>query len=189
MRNVLIVGAALLVPLVVTVSSADAQVLTAEKCLPSGFAPVPPASPALAQALEQAGAYGFEASRAQPDYPRWAAGDGAIKLGCGWSLNPYADRIVQMILENPQDPGTDLVTHRTEPVGKESFRNGVLLYTKSTYLHVGIGTQPDLITYSGQWHGAHAGGLLSIAVDNVLGSRNAIRGWVGEVLDRRSPVP
>jgi hypothetical protein len=187
MRIDLITAALLL--LVITVSSAGAQVLTADKCLASGFKPVPPASPALAHALEQAGAYGFEAARPQPDYPRWAAGDGAIKLGCGWSLNPYAEISIRMLLEHPQDPGTDLVTHRTEPVGKEEFRGGVLLYTKSTYLHTGIGTEPDLVTYSGQWYGAHAGGILAIAVDNVLGSRSAIRGWIGEVIDRKSPVP
>jgi hypothetical protein len=188
MRRKQIIGAALLMLLVVTVSSAGAQVLTAEQCMATGFTAVPPASPALAQALEQAGAYGFEATRAQPDYPRWAAGDPAIRLGCGWSANPAAELTIRMLLQAPQDPGTDLVTHRTEPVGKEEFRGGVLLFTKSIYIDVGIEpVQPDLVTYAGQWYGAHAGGILAIGVDNVLGSRAAIRGWIGEVIDRKTP--
>jgi hypothetical protein len=188
MRMNLIIGAALLMPLV-TVSSAGAQALTAEQCMASGFTRVPMPHTELSRELERAGTYHFEAARPQPNYPRWAAGDAAIKLGCGWSVNPAAELMIRMLAQAPQDPGTDNVTHRTEPVGKEEFRGGVLLYTKSTYVHVGIGTEPDLVTYAGQWYGAHAGGILVIAVDNVLGSRAAIRGWIGEVIDRKTPSP
>jgi hypothetical protein len=185
-----LIGAALLMQLVVTVSTAEAQVLTAEQCMASGFTPVPSSQPVLAREMEQAGMYGFQAARAQPDYPRWAAIDGVITLGCGWSFHPAAESAIRMLLQAPQDPGTDNVTHRTEPVGKEEFRGGVLLYTKSTYIDVGIEpVQPDLVTYAGQWYGAHAGGILAIGVANVLGSRAAIRSWIGEVIDRTTPRP
>jgi hypothetical protein len=184
MRTIVPIIAAALLPLT-PVWGAGAPVVTAEMCMASGFAPEPSPFAELTPELERAGAYGFKASRAQPDYPRWAAGDSAITLGCGWSANPMAEQMIRMLLQAPQDPGTDLVTHRTEPVGKESFHGGVLLFTKSTYIDVGISTEPDLVTYAGQWYGAHAGGILAIGVDNVLGSRDAIRGWIAEVLGRR----
>jgi hypothetical protein len=175
--------------LLVMVARTDAQVLSAEMCTAPGFTlePSPFGEPALQP--EQAVAYGFRATRAQPDYPRWAAGDSAITLGCGWSPNPSADLAIRMLLQAPQDPGTDNVTSRSEPAGKEAFKGGVLLLKKWTYIDVGISTEPDLVTYAGQWYGAHAGGILAIGVDNVLGSPEAIRGWIGEVISKASSRP
>jgi hypothetical protein len=183
---------ALSIMLATGASSGAAQVLTAGKCIASGFTPVPSSHPELTQQLEAVGTYAYESRRPQEDYPNWIAHSAGrdARLSCGWSMNMAAEQLVQMLLIAPQDPGTDLVTMRTEPVGKQSFGGGVLLLTRSTHIDVGLGTRPDLVTYSAQWHGAVSGGLLTIGVDNVLGSKEPIEGWIAEVIDRtvvRSP--
>jgi hypothetical protein len=183
MRTIAISGAALVL-MAASVSSVSAQVLTAEKCAASGFIPVPPENPELVQLLAQMGQYGFEASRPQPNYPSWGGADPHIKLVCAWSLNQYAELAIQMMMREPQDPADDRVTMKTEPAGKHSFRGGVLLMTRQTVVSVGLGTEPDRITYDGRWYGAASGGMLTLEVNNVLDSQDAIPGWIEEVIDR-----
>jgi hypothetical protein len=183
MRTTMIVGAALLVSLGAPVSSASAQVLPAAKCLATGFTPTAPEHPELMQQRANAGSYAFGATRAQGSFPDWSVGDRHITLGCAWSVNMFAERLIPMMLEAPEDPAEDRVTMRSDPAGKQAFRGGVLTFTKWTYHSVGIDTVPDLITYRGVWHGAVSGGILTISVDNVLGSKDAIAGWIAEVID------
>jgi hypothetical protein len=182
MRRTMIVGAALLVSLGAAMSGASAQVLTAAKCMATGFTPTAPEHPEM-QHLASAGSFGFGATRAQASFPDWSVGDRHITLGCGWSVHPLAELAIRMMLQEPEDPADDRVSMRSEPAGRLEFRGGVLTFRKWTYVSVGIGTVPDLVTYHGEWYGAVSGGILAIAVRNVLGSRDPITGWIAEVID------
>jgi hypothetical protein len=173
-----------LVLMVASLSSASAQVLTAEKCAASGFTPAAPEHPEWVQQLERMGQYAFAARRPQPNDPSWGVTDPHIELHCAWSPNAYAELSIQMMLQEPEEPADDRVSMRTEPAGKQGFRGGVLMVTKRTAVSIGEGTVPDRITYDGRWYGATSGGLLSIGVNNVLGSPEAIPGWIEEVIDR-----
>jgi hypothetical protein len=183
MRTIALSGAALVL-MAASVSSASTQVLTAEKCAAPGFTPVAPEHPELVQQLARMGQYVFEARRPQPNYPSWGVTDPHIKLLCAWSPNQIAELTVQMILQEPQDPADDRVSMKTEPAGKQGFRGGVLLVTRRTEVSIGLGTVPDRITYDGRWYGATSGGLLTIEVNNVLGSQEAIPGWIDQVIGR-----
>jgi hypothetical protein len=184
MKSRMIVATALLVTLGVTPHRAEAQTLTAAMCTASRFVPVPPASPELIRALEAVGTYHFEAKREQPTYPWGPVSD--ISLECGWTVNPVAEFYVQALRDAPEEQPDTVMrgVAWTEPAGKMNHRDGVLVFTRKTAVHVGIGSEPDLITYNGHWVGAVSGGLMSISVSNVFGSRDTVQAIIMEVIDR-----
>jgi hypothetical protein len=165
------------------VSGAGAQVLTAAKCMATEYTPFSEIPAALQQELARVGTHAFAARRPQTNYPDWAGQNSDALLRCSWTVNPVAEYTVQMILQAPQDPADDGDNVRIEPAGKQSFRGGVLWYKRHIAQYHGIGTRPDLVTYHAQWVGATGGGLLGIAVDNVL-AKEAIPGVIAEVIDK-----
>jgi hypothetical protein len=184
MKTRMIVATALLVTLGVTPHLAAAQPLTAAMCTASRFVPVPSESLELIRALEAVGTYVFTAKREQPNYPWGPVSD--ISLECGWTVNPVAGIYVQMLRDAPEEQPDTVMRGMawTEPAGKMSHRDGVLVFTRNTAVHVGIGSEPDLITYNGHWVGAVSGGLMSIGVSNVFGSKDTVQSIIVEVIDR-----
>jgi hypothetical protein len=181
MLKPMILGAALVIGLGATVSSVSAQVLTAEKCVAGGFKLVPPQDPLLMQQMAAVGTLAFEGTRDQPDAPRWV-GEMDIALRCGWTRNPAAEMNVEMILQLPEDPPHDGGGGMlTEPAGRQGFMGGVLTYKKHTTPYGGVGSEPDLVTYSALWIGAVSGGLLAVALDHVI-TKDAIAGWIAAVI-------
>jgi hypothetical protein len=184
MKSSTIVWTALLVTLGVTPHGAEAQPLTAAMCTASRFVPVPPESPELMRALEAVGTYLFKAKREQPNHPGGPVRD--ISLECGWTVNPVAEFYVHLLSDAPEEQPDTVMRGMawTEPAGKMNHRDGVLTFTRNTAVQVGIGSEPDLITYNGHWLGAVSGGLMSISVSNVFGSKDTVQAIIVEVIDR-----
>jgi hypothetical protein len=180
MRKSMIVAAALLITLGATVSNAAAQVMTAQRCMAAGFEFVPPADPRVIQQLAAAGTLAFEGKREERAVPRWVNKIDTM-IGCGWAPHPAAEMIVQATLQLPEDPPFDDGGSVDEPAGRRSFMGGVVTYRKRTSTYGGIGTEPDLVTYDGQWMGAVSGGLMGVSVTHAL-SKEAIASWMTAVI-------
>jgi hypothetical protein len=170
------------------VVSGAAESLTAGKLPPA--AKLLPAGFAVQTERDLGGSIVIEGTRANANVPKPHA-DLGITASCSWSANPMAERMVEMLAQQPEEPATKApgsVT-REEPAGVVKYKNGVLKWRKVITPWVGSGEGPELVAYRGGWVGAASGGLLSIGVNNFVGSKEGALALIEEMIQKAVPPP
>ena len=108
--------------------------------------------------------------------------DPDIHLGYSWTA--MTDQAADMLMKGQiaqEEQSSDNMGVKTEAIGKEDFKGGVLIYKKTTAVQVGTDC-PDWVTYSGIWVGKYAAGYLAVGVSNLAGSQAPIKGWIAPLL-------
>jgi hypothetical protein len=129
----------------------------------------------------------FEATKSNESCPKPHVSPEIAVTG-GWQPNPLAAKSVEMMAGGPDDPPSAMGVTRDEPMGKERYRGGVIIWRKATTPWVGSGSGPALVTVSGAWAGAGPGLMLRAGVSRVCGSKETVRGWLDAMIDRLSTV-
>ena len=108
--------------------------------------------------------------------------DPDIHLGYGWTaMTEAAAQMVAAGMVSQEQESSDIGGLKTQPDGKEQWKNGTLMFTKYSRLQIGTHC-PAWITYKGTWVGVASGGLLVVSVSNVPGSKENIKGWIEAML-------
>ena len=105
-----------------------------------------------------------------------------ITLGYGWQLAPGADKTLEIMAKTPQDPPSELMGTRREPLGRHQYKNGILQWEKRTML-LSTGCPAGFTTYDGGWLGYVSGKLVTVGVSNVS-SRETGQKWIDEYVDK-----
>ena len=112
--------------------------------------------------------------------------DQGIGLEISWTKNPMAEKLVDMLVKQPEDPAgrsPGSVT-REEPCGRKSYSGGVLSCRKVITPWVGGGSAPDLVTWRISWVGKGKDGLVSISINNFCGSKETAIGWIDKIIPK-----
>lgn len=173
MRKSVVMGLVLGAAMGLAVSTASAQPALPLKSLPQGFKVV--------SQVPEGTMISFQAVMPNEIKPKLAV-DPDIHIGYSWQAMPSAAQIVDAMEQQKEEPSAMGLT-KVEPEGKGRFKGGVLSWEKTTTPWVGLGKEPDWVTYSATWVGAVNDGLLGISVDNVAGSKDKIQGWIAALID------
>lgn len=157
--------------------AAQAQIPPAAQVLPSGFKVI--------SEMNQPNMIMFEGTKPNVNFPK-SHMDQGIRLGASWMANAMAATSVDMIAQQPEEPGGQSMgsATREEPAGKSRYRGGVITWRKVTIPWIGSGKAPDLVTWKGSWVGTGSGGLLGASISNFVGSKEEALALINGVIDK-----
>lgn len=161
----------------------------------AAFAQLPPAAdvvPAGFKVLGEqdlGGTKVIEANKPNENFPKAFLDDG-IKVQITWQNNPAADMIVNMVAQQPEEPAGQVQgsSIREEPCGIQRYRDGVLQCRKIIMPYIGSGHADPLVTWRVAWTGQGHGGLLTISVENLFGSKEAATGLIDAIIPKITKV-
>jgi hypothetical protein len=159
----------------------------------NGLPPPPAGFKALEQsssqrAMKQAGV--ADSVRAEKPNAGWPGCivDPKIEFSYGWTQRPGAGQLVDMMAQRPEEPASVVGGIRTEPAGKQRYKDGILIWKKTTTLAAGSSSAkcPDnqVVTYDATWLAPAGQKLLTIGVIRVYGSKTAAQAWIDEYIPK-----
>jgi hypothetical protein len=109
--------------------------------------------------------------------------DQGITLEISWMKQPMADQVLDMLAKQPEDPAgrNPGSATREEPCGRQRYRDGVLSCRKVITPWIGGGSGPDLVTWRISWTGKGSGGLVTVGVNNLYGSKETATGLIDAI--------
>lgn len=110
--------------------------------------------------------------------------DLGIGLSITWTMLPTAQAFVDMTLNMPEDPASEVMGVKNEPCGREAHEGGVLTCRKMTTPAMGGGAGPALVSYTVTWMGAGPTGLLAVGVGNLVGDPGMATTWIDAVIPK-----
>lgn len=158
-------------------AAAIAQLPPAAELLPPGFKRV---------AEKDLGVSAFvQGRKPNAEVPRPHADPGVV-LEVSWIRQAMPAQVVEQLARQPEDPpgrhpGS---ATREEPCGKARHQGGVLSCRKVITPWAGGGSGPELVTWRIGWTGAGAGGVVSILVSNLAGSKDAAMAWIDAIIPK-----
>ena len=110
--------------------------------------------------------------------------DNGVRLSIRWDGIPGAERNLEMLAAQPEEPAQDLPggVMREEPCGKTRYLGGLLTCRRTITRWVGIGKAPDLVTLSIAWTAATPSGIVGVGVSGLCGSRATAMGLIDGVI-------
>jgi hypothetical protein len=139
-------------------------------------------------AMKEAGiADSVEAEKPNEGWPGCIV-DPKILINYGWTNQPGAGQVVEMMAQRPEEPASVVGGIRSEPAGKQRYKGGILAWRKTTTLAVGSASAKcpgnQVVTYNGSWVGISGGKLLGVGVIRVYGSKTAAQRWIDEYIPK-----
>lgn len=147
-----------------------------EQLVPPGFT--------LAQVTNMGPMHGFTATRPSENCSNPNAGQ-QIELQGGWTeyATPVAAKMAETLAAAPEAPAESVAGRYDEPLGKESYRGGSLVWRTTTVPMISMEGGP-LIEVSGRWTAAAPGKLLGASVAHFCGSKEAARAVLAPVIEK-----
>ena len=112
--------------------------------------------------------------------------DQSIGLEITWTKNPMANKLLEMLAKQPEDPAgrNPGSATREEPCGRQRYRDGILSCRKVITPWIGGGKGKDLVTWRIGWTGKGTDGLVSISINNFYGAKETAIGWIDSIIPK-----
>jgi hypothetical protein len=161
--------------------TAGALLAAASAALAGPLPPPPPGSKVINTALPQLKAQGIadniEVEKENENFPHACSSVSTLRLGYGWQVLPGGDKMVEMMVQTPEEPASEHMGVRDEPAGKKRYMDGVLTWRRTTTQVIGTMESgcklKEIVSYDGTWAGYVAGKLVGVHVFRVYGSKDA----------------
>lgn len=154
-----------------------AQLPPASEVLPAGFKVI--------AERNLGGSMIIKGTKANENVPK-PHGDPGIEIEIMWRNTPSADRFLDMMANQPEDPARQIPgsATREEPCGVQRYRDGVLTCRKVITPWIGGGSGPSLVTWRIGWAGKAQEGLVSVGINNFCGSKETAMAWIDAIIPK-----
>lgn len=158
-------------------AAALAQLPAAADVVPAGFQ--------VTGERDLGGSKFIQATKSNENFPKPHMDQG-ITLEITWMNNPSAERIVQMLAQQPEKPAGQVPGSMTreEPCGIQAYRDGVLVCRKVITPWIGGGSGPELVTWRISWTGKGQNGLVSVNINNFYGAKETATAWIDAIIPK-----
>lgn len=159
-----------------------AQLPPAAEVVPAGFK--------LDEELDLGGSKIIRARRPNENFPK-AFQDEGVQIEIMWQNSPAAEMILNMLAQQPEDPAevSPATSIRTEPCGKERYRDGILTCKKVIMPYIGGGQGADpLVTWRVGWTGKGKDGIVGVGVKFLFGSKETAMAWIDAIIPKITKI-